>query len=90
MIGFIMIQKGTPEIINLLGLLLGILLCLFALNAFIEWLMTKPWIRNKPPDETISENQTENNCRENTADDIDQFDKHSEIAGEQPFPLTSG
>jgi hypothetical protein len=52
--GFLMhsllfINKGTPDIINLLLLLIGILLCLLALNNFYDWIRTKPWNRNKPP-----------------------------------------
>ena len=59
MIGFILLQKGVPDIVNLIGLLLGILLCLLALNAFFEWLMTKPWKRNGSPDVTKTEDNDE-------------------------------
>ena len=71
MIGFMMIQKGTPEIINLIGLLLGILLCLLVLNAFFEWLMTKPWKKSGTPGEA--------NMDESTQTDLNQTsDRESE------------
>jgi len=66
MIGFMIIQKGAPEVINLIGLLLGILLCLLALNAFFEWLMTKPWKRNGSPDVTITEESNKVNMNQSS------------------------
>ncbi len=56
-------QRGTPDIINLILLLIGILLCLLALNSLYEWIKSKPWKNVKTPDKNIAEQneETQNN-----------------------------
>lgn len=53
-------QRGMPDIINLIMLLLGVLLCLLALNSLFEWLTRKPWKRSKPPEEAILDDNIQN------------------------------
>jgi len=47
-------QRGTPDIINLILLLIGILLCLLALNSLYEWIKSRPWRKINTPDDNIS------------------------------------
>jgi len=46
-------QRGTPDIFNLILLLIGVLLCVLAINTLYEWLRTKPWHNNNHPSENI-------------------------------------
>ena len=89
MIGFMMIQKGTPEIINLIGLLLGILLCLLALNAFFEWLMTKPWKRDRSPDAIIGNENSGTNLNQSTEEENKNQSDRSGLFIEQNITLAS-
>jgi len=89
MIGFIMIQKGAPDIINLIGLLLGILLCLLALNALFEWLMTKPWKRDRNPDAIIGDENTETNLNQSNEEENKNQSDRSGLFIEQNITLAS-
>ncbi len=89
MIGFLMIQRGTPEIIDLIGLLLGILLCLLALNAFFEWLITKPWKRDGSPDAIIGDEKTETNLNQSTEEENKNQSQQSGLFIEQNITMAS-
>jgi hypothetical protein len=89
MIGFMMIQKGTPEIINLIGLLLGILLCLLALNAFFEWLMTKPWKRDDHLDAIIGDENSKTNLNQSAEEENKNHSDQSGLFNEQNITLAS-
>ncbi len=89
MIGLIMIQKGAPDIINLIGLLLGILLCLLAVNAFFEWLMTKPWKRTNHPDAIIGDENSKTNLNQTTEEDNKNHSDQSGLFIEQNIILAS-
>jgi hypothetical protein len=59
MIILMMFQRGTPDIINLIMLLIGMLLCLLTLNSLFEWLMTKPWKKSGTPGEANMDKSTQ-------------------------------
>jgi hypothetical protein len=51
----LLMQKTAPDIAKLVIPLLGILIVILVLNSVYEWFKTKPWKRNKLPNEVLSD-----------------------------------
>ena len=72
-------QRGTPDIINLILLLIGALLCILAINTLYEWLKTKPWHKNNHPPENIDAENVPH-PPDQTSDNTEQHDSFNLIA----------
>ena len=55
MLTFCLLQKGTPDIINLILVLLGLLTLALILNSLYEWLMRTPWKKPKIQEPKITD-----------------------------------
>ncbi|MDI6767047.1 MAG: hypothetical protein QME52_09525 [Bacteroidota bacterium] len=86
----IIFQRGMPEIINLIILLLGVLLCLLALNNLFEWLTTKPWKRSKPPEETILDDNLQDPTGHSLHEDHQKSTEQTDLFIQQVLQVKSG
>jgi hypothetical protein len=83
MITLMILQRGTPDIVNLILLLVGVLLCLLALNSLYDWLRTKPWNKNVPPTES-----SEDEIGQINSDEDDKKDKTIQnYSGDEQIPI---
>lgn len=78
---FLILQKGAPEITDLIILLIGVLFCLFAVNTLFEWLMTKPWKKSGTPTEAGSDECTQTDIHQKAEENSLKQSEQSDLIG---------
>ncbi|MBI5021471.1 MAG: hypothetical protein HZB59_08550 [Ignavibacteriales bacterium] len=73
MIMLLILSKSIPDVGITIIFLIALLLILMAINDLIEWLMKKPWKRNRPPAVSIEENQISTDIQENKTENEEDF-----------------
>jgi len=76
-----MLQKSVPDISDFTIFLLFLLCFLFLLlliNNLFDWLRSKPWKRDKPPEQDFTEGETIANSTESPLTNPEETDSQNE------------